>query len=154
LTGKEEEIVRKVVLAIIVLMLVSSVAFTADWKYFGTNNDDSVYSYDEQSLTRGKDTVKVWSRVVFSDKGREKIIKGNPEVSGIKNATYAYALWEIDCSKKMGRAATIKYYTFKGDMLWGEDLPETDFEQIPPGTIMSSLLEAICKKDDTLAPEK
>ena len=145
---------RKGILAIIVLMFVSSVAYTADWKYFGTNNDDSVYSYDGQSLTRGKDTVKVWSRVVPGEKGKAKIVRINPEVSGIENVSYALTLWEIDCSKKMSRTVAIRYYTSKEDVLWSDDFPDTDFEQIPPDTIISSLLEAICEKGEKPTPEK
>ena len=145
---------RKLILTIIVLMILPSAGHTADWKYFGTNNDDSVYSFDAQGLTRGKDTVKVWSRVVLGEKGKAKIVRTNPEVSGIENVSYAFTLWEIDCSKKMSRTVAIRYYTSKGDALWSDDFPDTDFEQIPPDTIISSLLEAICEKGEKPTQEK
>lgn len=65
----------KIILATIVLMLLSSVVYGADWKSIGKDADNNEWFYDTQNISRGLDTVKVWTKVVLSDKAKADLIK-------------------------------------------------------------------------------
>jgi|LQYC01.1.fsa_nt_gi hypothetical protein len=90
---------QKIILATMVLMLLSSVVYGADWKYFGTDADGTDWFYDTQSILRGQDTTKVWAKSIFTDKTKASYIKEFPNQPVIENASYDSVRMEINCSK-------------------------------------------------------
>ncbi len=51
------------------LLLGPTEAQGADWKYFGRTQTAS-YFFDVESMIRQEDIVRVWVKVVYSEKGR------------------------------------------------------------------------------------
>ena len=136
---------QKIILATIVLMLLSSVVYGADWKYYSKDVDGSSSFYDTQSVSRGENTIKVWGKAVLSDKAKKKNIKNFPEMPDIENISYMEGRWEINCSKNTMRSLSLFWYSSEGNVIYSRDYPDGQFREFPPDSLMAKLAETICK---------
>lgn len=138
------EIKKTTFLAVIVLILLSSVGYGAEWKYFCTHGG-SDWFYDTQSVSRGQKTIKVWTKEVFSDQTKKEIIKKNATQPGIDNICYSQGRYEVNCSKILYRPLSIVLYSFEGKVIDSESRSDSPFVEIFPDNLMAKLVEIICK---------
>ena len=91
---------RKVIIATIVLMLLSLVACTDNWKLYYTDKETgNKMFYDPQSIVYEKDTVTVWRKTVLTDKGKAESLHGDNIINGIGKGSYSVIKHEINCSE-------------------------------------------------------
>jgi hypothetical protein len=137
--------IRKIILVTMVLMLLSSVGYGADWKHFSTHEDGSTLSYDTQTVSRGQDTLKVWLKEIFSDKAKMEYIKKFSTQSGIENISYSQGMYEINCKKRLHRLLSFALYSSEGKVIDSKDCPDCPFLEIFPDTQMAQLVDILCK---------
>ena len=136
---------QKIILATIVLMLLSSVGYGADWKYYSKDVDGSSSFYDTQSVSRGENTIKVWGKAVLSDKAKKKNIKNFPEMPDIENISYMEGRWEINCSKNTMRSLSLFWYSSEGNDIYRVYYSHSEFTKVVPDSTLAELVEIICK---------
>ena len=90
---------RKLIFATMFLMLLSSVGYGADWKYYYTNSKGYESFYDAQSIIREGNTVRVWGKLMLSDKDKVTYIKDHPKIPGVEKLNYTIGRREGDCLK-------------------------------------------------------
>jgi hypothetical protein len=117
LNKREKETMQKVILTTIVLMLISSVGYGADWKYFNSDADDNLWFYDTQGISREQDTVRVWVKFVLSDKTKKEYIKNFPKTPGMENTSHTKDRWEINCSKNIKRVLSSVWCDTEGNII-------------------------------------
>jgi len=130
-----------------VLMLLSSVGYGADWKQFSTATDDGTsWFYDTQTIFRGQNIIKVWIKKVLSDKSKEKYIKNFYDMNGIKDISCTIEGGEIDCSKNRHRCILFFWYDAKGNVICKAKDSNSPFHPIHSNSPMAKLVEIVCKE--------
>src|SRR4030042_187033 len=137
--------IRKIILATIALMVLSSVGYGADWKYFDKDADDNLWFYDTQSISREQDTVRVWVKFVLSDKTKKEYIKNFPKTPGMENTSHTKDRWEINCSKNIKRVLSSVWCDTEGNIIMDKDYPDYPFSEVIPESIGAGLVEIICQ---------
>ena len=155
---------RKIILTIIAMILLSSVGYGADWQHIFTAPSGGEWFYDTQSITHEEGTTLVWTKWKLSDKEWEKLIKMFPKefkkkvsmnISGVKvirttndliDISYFIQKEEINCSKNVARIMSMSLFDFGGDLVWFSGDHKTNlFEDVFPDSKGVTLIEAICK---------
>ena len=142
------ETMQKAILTTIVLMLISSVGYGADWKYFDTGGDGNTYFYDTQSISREQDTVRVWVKFVLSDETKKEYIKNFPKTPGMEKTSYTKDRWEINCSKNIKRVLSSVWCDTESNIIMDKDYPNYPFSEVIPESIGAGLVEIVCKKGE------
>jgi Surface-adhesin protein E len=119
------------------LLLGLTEAGGADWKYYGQTQTAS-YFFDIDSISRQENIVRVWMKVVYSEKGRlEEAAKlGGKYI----NLTDSKALVEIDCRNKWHHVAVLLVYSMEGEVILLSGKQRDQNFIIP-----ESILESFCK---------
>ena len=164
---------RKIILTtMVVLMLFSSGGYGADWKSFGKDANNNEWFYDTQSISREQDTVKVWTKIVLSDKAkadfkrkfpngslpvgseyygndkkkREDALEKFQNLKSQENISHRIDRYEIDCIKNRIKVMSSTWFDFAGDVMHGESTPHPLFDDITPDSTMAKLAGIVCKK--------
>jgi len=115
----------------------------AKWETFGSTSDGSWF-YDGTRITRpSKDVVRVWAKLVWSDKGRVDNVKEYGEK--FRTLDYTLALIEIHCGDKRIRALSQSAYSTNRDLLSSFDRENAFWNFMSPDSVMDHLRKAICK---------
>lgn len=139
--------IRKIILGTMFLMLLSSIGYGADWKYF-SNSDSGDWFYDTQSISREQDTVRVWVKFVLSDKTKKEYIKNFPKTHGMENTSHTKDRWEINCSKNIKKVLSSVWCDTEGNIIMDKDYPDYPFSKVIPDSIGAGLAEIVCKKGE------
>jgi Uncharacterized protein conserved in bacteria len=139
---------RKIILTTIALLLLSSVGYGADWKFFGTGARESLWYYDAQNISRGQDKVMVRTKHVLSDKKRADFINNFHNINGIENTSYTIDKYEFDCSKNRIKLISLKFYSSEGNLIYSEDYHDLQFIDVIPNSIGDLLSKVICKEGE------
>jgi hypothetical protein len=127
------------------LLLPFAEAGGADWRvYAGT--DDGIFYYDAENVIRpSNDTVRIWHKVVFSEKG----IRGAVNTFGkdYENLDYSISLREINCVEKKIRSLSVTYYSKEGAVLDSAVDYGAEWHAIDPMAIIEGLYQRVCKKE-------
>ena len=123
-----------------------AVAWGSDWRFVGANEQLSFY-YDAESITRSPEkTIRMWSKSVYTDKGRIDLIKRFGKIH--EDADHAVELVELDCLKRMVRYLSATFYS-KGSTLSSSktgDFKLTDeWVFIEPDTFADPIYKILCK---------
>jgi hypothetical protein len=134
---------RKLILTTMVLMLLSSVGYGANWKLYATSGGASHY-YDPQRIKRvSKDTVQVWKKMVFEEKSIQDVIKMlGPE---FKELSYEIMLCEYNCNEKGRRILSSKFYKKDRTVIYTS--PKGSFAPwcfIIPDSVEETLFDIVC----------
>lgn len=109
----------------------------AEWQIFATT-DNFQMSYEDSSIKKDADLVRVWANVNFRE--AQEFIKG-------KNFYSSRNLYQIDCTHDYNRIIHSTAYTNydgKGDVVTTINSPNSQYEPIIPGTIIEYLSEKVC----------
>ena len=136
---------HKIILVTIALMLLSSVGYGADWKYYTNDADGSTYFYDTQSVSREQDTTKVWVKELLSDKAKARQIKNHPNAPEIEKISINQYRLEINCSKNMMRVLSSVGYSAEDTVISNSNFPDSQFQGIVPDSNSAKLVKSICK---------
>ena len=162
---------RKIILTAIALMLLSSFGYSADWKSFGKDEDNNEWFYDTQTIARDQDTIKVWTKIVLSDKAKAYFIKKSqpkkppslsyepPEFFSAQkeaelsqkdritkeNISHRMDRDEIDCVTNRIKIISSAWFDFTEDLIYSENPPDPIFKEIDPDSVTAKLVEIVCK---------
>ena len=98
-------------------MLLSSVGYGADWKYYYTNSKGTDSFYDAKSIIREGNTIRVWGKLMLSDKDKVNYIKDHPKIPGIEKLNFTIGRWEVDCLKYKFRVLSSNWYGSDGNTI-------------------------------------
>lgn len=162
---------QNLILTTIALMLLCSFGYGADWKSIGKDADNNEWFYDIQSISRDQDTVKVWTKIVLSDKAKADFIKKfqyrkPPSLSyeppefysaqkeaelsqkdriNKENINHRMDRDEIDCVKNRIKIISSAWFDFTEDLIYSENPPDPIFKEIDPDSVINKLVEIFCK---------
>ena len=128
----------KTLLFILSLILITTSAF-AEWKFYELSKSGGMNYYDNSSITRNGDKVKVMHYANFSQ---------DDELAKITKMASARVLYEIDCVNKTREILEFKAFSktdLKGDMTDAMN-PKPKIEKIVPDSIGAVLVKLVCKK--------
>ena len=128
----------KKLLLILSLLLITTSAF-AEWKFYDLSKSGGMNYYDNSSITRNGDKVKVMHYANFSQ---------DDELAKITKMGSARVLYEIDCVNKTREILEFKAFSktdLKGDMTDSMN-PKPEIENIVPNSIGAVLMKLVCKK--------
>lgn len=118
-------------------------AWGTGWKAYG-DTDDGLFYYDTENIFRlSKSIVRVWNKMVFSEKG---IISLEQKVGkGLVNLSVMTELVEIDCVEKNFYIMSYLLYSKEGQILDSFVFEKPEWHFIPPHSVGERLYENICK---------
>jgi hypothetical protein len=118
---------KMIVLAIMVVLLASSVSSGADWRFL-SESDSSVLYYDAQSITHpSKNMFRVW----IKHEGR------------VEKWSFMKTLREIDCLEKKYRILSSALYNEKGEETGSSESP-SKWRFITPGESSEIVYKMVC----------
>ena len=114
----------------------------AKWNTFGETIYGSWF-YDGTSITQpSKDVVRVWVKLVWSDKGRAEYVEKYGEK--FKTLDYTLGLIEIHCAGRI-RSLSESIYSTNRDLLSSFEFENALWRFMSPDSVMDDLRKAICK---------
>ena len=128
----------KKLLLILSLTLLTTSVF-AEWKFYDLSKAGGMNYYDNSSITRNGDKVKVMHYANFSQ---------DDEVTKLTKMSSARVLYEIDCVNETREILEFKAFSktdLKGDMTDAMNL-KPKIENIVPDSIGAVLMNLVCKK--------
>ena len=120
------------------LLLVTTNAYT-EWKFYDLSKAGGMQYYDNSSIKRHGDKVKVMHYSNFSQ---------DEELTKITKMSSARVLYEIDCVNETREILEFKAFSktdLKGDMTDSMN-PKPEIENIVPNSIGAVLMKLVCKK--------
>ena len=128
---------KKLLLALLTILITTN--SYAEWKFYDLSKSGGMNYYDNSSITRNGDKVKVMHYANFSQ---------DDELAKITKMASARVLYEIDCVNKTREILEFKAFSktdLKGDMTDSMN-PNPKIENIVPDSIGAVLMKLVCKK--------
>ena len=128
---------KKLLLALLTILITTN--SYAEWKFYDTSKTGGKHYYDNSSIIRNGDKVKVMHYANFSQ---------DDELAKITKMGSARVLYEIDCVNKTREIIEFKAFSkidLKGDMTDSMNL-NPKIENIVPDSIGAVLMKLVCKK--------
>ena len=128
----------KTLLLIFFLLLVTTSVF-AEWKFYDLSKSGGMNYYDNSSISRNGDKVKVMHYANFSQ---------DDELTKLTKMSSARVLYEVDCVNETREILEFKAFSktdLKGDMTDAMN-PNPEIENIVPNSIGAVLMKLVCKK--------
>jgi hypothetical protein len=113
-----------------------------EWKSFSESKGSSFLFDAESVLFLSQNVVRVWVKVVVSEKDRSaRVAKGGEKYLNLR---YIKSLLEINCKDKTQRSLSLELFSEQEilDFFKWEEARESS---IPPGSNWDNLHRAICK---------
>ena len=134
---------QKILFTVIFLLTLFSVSYSADWKYYGYTPDGTFY-YDKENITyMPNNIIRVWTKRIYSDAGKDATIKQHGE--NFKDIESTSDLVQINCNEKKYSMLHVTHYTSKGVTIKDIDVTE-DESFIPADSIIELLYQIVCEK--------
>ena len=128
---------KKLLLSLLTILITTS--SYAEWKFYDISKTGGKHYYDNSSIIRNGDKVKVMHYANFSQ---------DDELAKITKMASARVLYEIDCVNKTREILEFKAFSktdLKGDMTDSMN-PSPKIENIVPDSIGAVLMKLVCKK--------
>ena len=130
----------KKLLLILSLLLITTNIY-ADYTLYGKNVDDDILFYDNSTVKRNGDKVKVWTYMNISPNDKE---------AKSRNVGSARGLNEIDCVNETFKILSVRSYTKPNlqDEINGETNLNSNptISYISPDSVSAVLMQLVCKK--------
>lgn len=117
---------------------------STDWELY-SKTDLGDYYYDAESVTHPfKDTVTVWAKKAYTEKGLIQIVaRLGPKYRNLEHTMYLY---ELDCVDRKLYLLRRTSYSKDGSVLSSSRSFETpEWSDIPPDTVNNTLYKIMCK---------
>ena len=128
---------KKLLLSLLTILITTN--SYAEWKFYDISKTGGKHYYDNSSIKRNGDKVKVMHYANFSQ---------DDELAKITKMGSARVLYEIDCVNKTREIIEFKAFSktdLKGDMTDSMN-PKPEIENIVPNSIGAVLMKLVCKK--------
>jgi hypothetical protein len=120
--------------------------FDPRWRLYNFNSLGSAYFYDPESISTSYNIVKVWTKIIYSEKDKQRYIKKFGKK--YKKLDYSLSLSEIDCSKKRYRVLNLVYYALNGSVIDITDNFLAEWHSIIPDSVQETLFEEVCETEE------
>ena len=127
---------KKLLLALLIILITTN--SYAEWKFYDLSKTGGKHYYDNSSIKRNGDKVKVMHYANFSQ---------DNELAKITKMGSARVLYEIDCVNKTREILEFKAFSkmdLKGKMTDSMN-PSPKIENIVPDSIGAVLMKLVCK---------
>jgi len=129
---------------LIIILLVIPVNGSSNWVRYARSKGD-ILLYNKVNIKhRTKHIVQVWTKIVFSDEGKETYIRGSSNGKRDK-LSFNKSLVEIDCMQERVRSLSFTQYNADGHVLMRLYHYKPEWIDIPPNSAMDMLRENVCK---------
>ena len=128
---------KKLLLALLIILITTN--SYAEWKFYDISKTGGKHYYDNSSIKRNGDKVKVMHYANFSQ---------DDELAKITKMASARVLYEIDCVNKTREIIEFKAFSktdLKGAMTDSMN-SNPKIENIVPDSIGAVLMKLVCKK--------
>ena len=132
--------------AIIVLILPSAVAFSAEWVYVSKDSEENSWYYDHETVFREGDMIKVWVQLVAGERRQKELKQAFAGYAAVGTLSYERWRFEIFCGTNMFRVTCVHLYDTQGSLWLSENYRTDPFLKAVPGTPISHLVETVCKE--------
>jgi hypothetical protein len=136
---------KKTILSIFLLMGIffsHSVSWGADWKLLNFT-DSSYFFYDAEDITHpSKDIVRVWEKVVYTERGIEEVIAELGE--DYENLKETKTLIEINCKERNFRYLSVVHYAEDKTVIRTRDIG-SKWQLIIPESIVEFQYKEFCR---------
>lgn len=132
---------KRLVGAVVALGLSGGVAQAQSTEWMVLHIDDTATGIDLASRTRSGDTATIWMVGVYE-------FPNDAE----EGADYRMSRLEFSCSRQTVAQIASAGYTLGGRYIWGQD-SRSRSTSVVPGTVVSAIFEAACKRDYVPDPE-
>jgi hypothetical protein len=129
---------KKLILIVCGLLIFSSTNANAEWIEVGETRN-AVFFIDPTTLKKERNLVKIWTMRDL----KEIAFSSTANVSYLSDRTYA----EFNCKEEKYRQLNFYWYSENkggGQVVFISDTPSKSI-QIPPGSITSIIMKAVCK---------
>jgi len=118
------------------------------WKLYRFGTLGSAYFYDLESISTSHNIVKVWEKIIFSERDKQHQIKKYGEK--YENLDQTLNLLKIDCSEKRFQILVGVDYASDGSIIYRGEIPEylAEWYSIPPDSIIEKLFEEVCETEE------
>jgi|GEM_PF-6449800 len=121
----------------------------AEWVQYSEGTLDDKYFYDKANVTSdGKGAVTVWSKKIFSEKGKQAFMKQieDSDYQKYKGISYELNLVVIKCSSRQYYITFMSQINTLGKEIDQYSPPTHDYRLIPPGSSSEALYSSVCKR--------
>ena len=128
---------KKLLLSLLTILITTN--SYAEWKFYDISKTGGKHYYDNSSIIRNGDKVKVMHYANFSQ---------DDELAKITKMASARVLYEVDCVNKTREIIEFKAFSkmdLKGKMTDSMN-PSPKIENIVPDSIGAVLMKLVCKK--------
>ena len=133
------------------LLLVSCDSISYKWVKYHDDNDGNAYFYKKGKVDKDgyKHIVQVWSKEVYSPRGRDAEIESRTKdgltSKGYRKLSYKKCLYEIDCSRLKISTLSIRHYDTDDEELYTGGTDERNWYDIQPDSPGNRLRQEVCK---------
>jgi hypothetical protein len=135
-----------VILAVIGLILFYDMeGWGADWKFYMKSANGDHY-IDAESITHpSKDTVRAWTKLIYSDKGVNNMVENPILGEKFKTLSYSMDLFECHCAERKLSFLSGTAYSRDGRVLVSVNYTHPEWRFIIPESEMDLLYTIVCK---------
>jgi hypothetical protein len=114
------------------------------WEYFQPR-----FYYNKTNLLKSSNIISVWVYEIITDIQRKEMIEIVKKESLEKSKKYQHyeykmMLWKIDCKNRQGKREKTIYYDDKGKVLDHYTYSNSEWDSIPPESILEILYNKVC----------
>jgi hypothetical protein len=139
-----------VVIAVVVVFS-KGIAHGENWILFNKSRDGTLWYYDSDSIVSpgGGNIKRVWDKSIRTDEWRRRFQetsdKFNKNIDAM-SINHTLTLDEFNCSLKAHRFLQIIDRSKEGREIYSQDIQDSKWGMIPPGSVVESLFKVICKE--------
>ena len=132
-----------------ILLLVTTV-IGSDWVEYVKSDDGNIYSYNKVRIKHStKNIVRVWNKMVFSDKGKENYNQRKRKIrgwttNGYDKLSHSLTLEEIDCKERRYQILDSHLYDMNSNEVYDDSL-DVGWNYIVPDSPEDTLRKIVCK---------
>ena len=112
------------------------------WIFLGFDNFGSAFFYDSKSLSTSHKIVKVWVKIIYSEREKQQYFGRKYE-----NLDYRLNLLKINCTEKNYQILSTIYYTSDGSIIKSYNYSEllAELNPIIPDSAGEVLFKKVCQ---------
>jgi hypothetical protein len=137
-----------ILISLLSLTAIPSTGYSDDWVYAGRTGLFTLY-YNASSVKIDKQSkiIEVWTKRVFTDKGKIDILKNFEKIKDYNDISYEYDLYLLNYKELKMNIKHITRYSQSDNILLDGD-PTPIWRDIIPGSILEGLVNILLMKDD------
>jgi len=136
-------------ISVVCLLMLSYTAVNgAEWVYYGESVNGQRH-YDKESISSVKGIIKVWSKTIYSEKGKQKYIE-EAKIDGsykkrYEDLSYATMLYVFKCDTREYDFTFGVGWDSEGSQIDTISIPSISYRPISPETVTETLYKIVCK---------